>query len=217
MDMNEAREELKNQKAQVKVQGNVINTGDSSQVIIVYTQDYGQVLAAAEEYQKSDNVWHKVRQFPVNIGSNGFAAIGGKREGDGKSPQGSFSFDDFMFGQAADPGVKYRYKQVDDQDFWVDDENSVYYDRYKRGRGGFNSAENLNIHSYLYAGVINYNTNKTPGLGSAIFFHLWSAPGHGTAGCVATDENNLKDTLKWLDPSMKPRIIMGLTSNLERF
>ena len=44
-------------------------------------------------------------------------------------------------------------------------------------------------------------------LGSAIFLHV---NGKGsTAGCVSLSRANLISVLKWLDPAMKPRIVMA--------
>ena len=197
------------------VAGQTINTGSSSQIMVVYASGYGVVLSTAETYEKVNNLWQKVSQFVVNVGVHGFASPGAKREGDGKSPSGNYDFGSMMFGQAANPGVNYNYKQVGDQDYWVDDSSSSYYNQYKSGTGGFNSAEHLNIHSYLYAAVIGYNQGKIPGLGSAIFFHLWSGAGSGTAGCISTDQSDLVNTLKWLKPSANPHIIMGVKGNLQ--
>lgn len=208
---------IANANSSLVVAGQTINTGSSSQIMVVYASEYGVVLSTAETYEKVNNLWRRVSQFVVNVGVHGFASPGAKREGDGKSPSGNYDFGSMMFGQAADPGVNhnYNYKQVCDQDYWVDDSSSSYYNQYKSGAGGFNSAEHLNIHSYLYAAVIGYNQGKIPGLGSAIFFHLWSGAGSGTAGCISTDQSDLVNTLKWLNPSANPHIIMGVKGNLQ--
>ena len=77
------------------------------------------------------------------------------------------------------------------------------------------SAENMYIPQYNYGFVINYNTaNRIPGKGSAIFFHVWSGPGQGTAGCTATAQNNVISILNWLNPSKNPVIIEGPMSEV---
>ena len=197
---------------------NSLNTGNSNQVVVVYTDGYGEISGTCETFQKSNGVWQRaLNPFPINVGAKGFAPSGQKREGDMRTPSGKFGFGGMMFGRLPNPGVNYTYKQVDDNDYWVDDSNSSYYNQYKRGSGGFSSAERLNIASYNYAAVINYNSSRTPNMGSAIFFHVWGGPGHGTAGCVATDQQTLTSFLKWLNPSQNPIIIMGVKSQLPNF
>jgi L,D-peptidoglycan transpeptidase YkuD (ErfK/YbiS/YcfS/YnhG family) len=59
--------------------------------------------------------------------------------------------------------------------------------------------------------VIGYNRHPVePGLGSAIFIHVWLEQGVSTSGCVALAESDLVAILDWLDPEKKPMILMCL-------
>ena len=63
--------------------------------------------------------------------------------------------------------------------------------------------------------VVEYNTENTiKGHGSAIFVHIHRGPGKPTAGCVAMSEDKLEEIVRWLDPALKPMIIMGTESEL---
>ena len=63
---------------------------------------------------------------------------------------------------------------------------------------------------YKYAVVIEYNTDPVvPGLGSAIFMHVWRGAGQPTAGCVAMAEADLLRFLRWLDIRRNPVIIFS--------
>jgi L,D-peptidoglycan transpeptidase YkuD (ErfK/YbiS/YcfS/YnhG family) len=143
------------------------------------------------------------------VGVNGFAPAADKREGDGRTPAGTYPFQ-FMFGTDTDPGVHYEYRQAGPADVWVDDPNSGLYNTWEQepADGRWSSAESLDQPGpYHEAAVIAYNTERTPGKGSAIFLHV--SLGHGTAGCIAADEATLLTLLRWLDPVRQPVIVMG--------
>jgi len=64
---------------------------------------------------------------------------------------------------------------------------------------------------YDAGAVIEYNTDPVvPGLGSAIFLHIWREDGaKPTAGCVALPEDRLRELLGWLDAEAAPVIFLG--------
>jgi L,D-peptidoglycan transpeptidase YkuD (ErfK/YbiS/YcfS/YnhG family) len=49
--------------------------------------------------------------------------------------------------------------------------------------------------------VIDYNTARTPGRGSAIFLHV--DHGSGTAGCVSLPTSSLLKVLRWEQPGAR--------------
>ncbi|MBI3618052.1 MAG: L,D-transpeptidase family protein, partial [Candidatus Omnitrophica bacterium] len=62
---------------------------------------------------------------------------------------------------------------------------------------------------YKYAVVIEYNTDPAiPGMGSAIFLHVWRGANKPTAGCVAMAEIDLLRLLQWLDARQNPVILL---------
>ena len=193
-----------------KIQGK----GNARQAIVVTTNGLGIVSATITTFEKVNGVWRQVNSFAGNVGRNGFTY--NKIEGDGHSPIGIFTLGT-TFGRYSNPGTKMNYRQSTSNDFWVDDVNSSLYNSWQKGpvSGRWSSAENMYIPQYNYGFVINHNTaNRIPGKGSAIFFHVWSGPGHGTAGCTAASQDNVIGILKWLKPSENPVIIQGSMSSV---
>ncbi|MDD5455442.1 MAG: L,D-transpeptidase family protein [Candidatus Margulisbacteria bacterium] len=178
----------------------------TKQFVLVVQDKKSISKARVYAYEKLDNKWVQAfPEMPACIGYNGITL--NKREGDGMSPAGLFSFG-FMFGTAPNPGVKYEYRLVTDNQFWVDDTTSDLYNTWQTGpvSGRWKSAEKLNIKDYKYAVVINYNTeNVVRGNGSAIFLHVMTKP--STTGCTSMKEGDLLKVLKWLTPENKPLII----------
>ena len=194
-------------------------TGDSKQLVVVTAEEYGVSQATVRTYEKNGDTWSPViAATPAVIGGLGFAAPDAKKEGDIMSPTGAFTFGT-CFGNKPNPGTKLAYKQTTDNDFWVDDVNSEYYNTWQTGPadGKWGSAENLGLTGtvYDYAAVINYNTKeKTPGMGSAIFMHIWGSPAGSTGGCTAMAEETLVSILTWFDPAKKPMIVQGVADEI---
>jgi L,D-peptidoglycan transpeptidase YkuD (ErfK/YbiS/YcfS/YnhG family) len=130
-----------------------------------------------------------------HVGLNG--VTWSKREGDLKTPAGTFALRG-GFGVRANPGLPQGWFRVDSSDVWVDDSGSSLYNthQHKPANGRWTSAENLlNTPAYNYAQVIGYNEARTPGRGSAIFFHVDT--GRGTAGCVSLPTSALLAVMQW--------------------
>jgi L,D-peptidoglycan transpeptidase YkuD (ErfK/YbiS/YcfS/YnhG family) len=169
-------------------------------------------------YRKTASGWvRSLGPWTARIGRNGFAPSGAKREGDGRTPTGSYGFS-FFFGVDPKPsGIRYSWRHAYTYDVWDDDPSSSRYNlwtdlhRYSAGR----SPEPMhNSPSYNYAAVIAYNTARKPGLGSAIFLHV--SHGTPTAGCVSIPQSDVLKVLRWLNPSLHPRIIMGTKSGITK-
>jgi L,D-peptidoglycan transpeptidase YkuD (ErfK/YbiS/YcfS/YnhG family) len=133
------------------------------------------------------------------VGYRGVAPAGTKREGDGRTPGGVFRLRG-GFGTASNPGLRLGWLQVDAADVWVDDPRSSLYNTHRRlpARGRWASAERLRQPAYRYAQVIGYNEARTPGRGSAIFFHV--STGGPTAGCVSLPTSALLEVMRWERP-----------------
>ena len=187
--------------------------GNAQQAIVVTTNGFGRISATITTYENINGTWKQINSFAGNIGRTGFTY--NKREGDGHTPIGVFSLGT-AFGRYSNPGTSKSYRQSTSNDFWVDDTNSSLYNTWQKGpvNGRWNSAEKMYIPQYNYGFVINYNTERIAGKGSAIFFHVWSGQGSGTAGCISVAENNVTSTLKWLKPSKNPVIIEGPMSEV---
>jgi L,D-peptidoglycan transpeptidase YkuD (ErfK/YbiS/YcfS/YnhG family) len=133
--------------------------------------------------------------FVGHVGING--VTWSKREGDLKTPAGTFPLRG-GFGARGNPGLHLGWFVVDANDVWVDDSASSLYNTHQRkpAAGRWTSAEDLlNTPAYNYAQVIGYNEARTPGRGSAIFFHV--DKGGGTAGCVSLPTSALLSIFRW--------------------
>jgi L,D-peptidoglycan transpeptidase YkuD (ErfK/YbiS/YcfS/YnhG family) len=185
--------------------------GPARQLITVTTPGYGATYATLTAYAGRPGRWNRVfGPWTARIGRNGFAPPGRKREGDGRTPSGSFGIQ-FLFGVMANPGVRFAYRRIHPFDFWDDDPASSRYNEWvdqRRASPGA-SPEPMDVPGYDYGAVIGYNTTREPGLGSGIFLHV--NIGIATAGCITLPAGKLLAVLRWLDPARSPRIKMGAT------
>ena len=147
--------------------------------------------------------------WTARVGVGGIAAPGRKREGDGRTPSGTYGFG-FFFGVDPNPGVAFPYRHASPDDYWDDDPASARYNLWvdaKTASPGRKPEPMHNTPAYAYAAVISYNTARTPGLGSAIFLH--AATGRATAGCVSLPSAELVRVLRWLRPGEHPAITIA--------
>ena len=188
--------------------------GGAGQAVVVTADRYGVTTATLTAYERDGaGAWRRAfGPWPARLGTRGLAPPGEKREGDGRTPSGVYGFD-FFFGVAPDPGVRFPYRRVTSPSIvWDDDPASPLYntwvdlDRQQAGR----EPEPMYVSpAYDHGAVIAYNTQRTPGLGSAIFLHV--SNGGPTAGCVSLPAGQLVEVLRWLDPARDPRIALGVT------
>ncbi|MFT5674266.1 MAG: L,D-peptidoglycan transpeptidase YkuD (ErfK/YbiS/YcfS/YnhG family) [Paraglaciecola sp.] len=211
---------------------------ESEQVVVVVSSDRSDVDAKMHTFEKNiKGKWELVlSDMRSSLGREGISLLEEKREGDGKVPAGIFNLES-AFGYLPKINTNLKYKQVTDNDYWIDDSRSPKYNTWVTtqlgelpthpGKSGeppkVSSHETLkrSDHLYKYAIVVGYNngvdklhkstdgSKKRVGKGSAIFLHWERAPGAPTAGCVATSRENMLDLLKWLEPEKTPIIAMG--------
>ena len=181
--------------------------GGAGQAVVVTADGYGSTTATLTTWQRAGGGWEPVDgPWPAWVGYAGFAPPDEKREGDGRTPSGTFGFD-FLFGVEPDPGVAMPYRRVTGPSIvWDDVPSSPSYNQWVDGGTG----EAMYVTPvYDYGAVIAYNTAaRTPGLGSAIFLHV--SKGAPTAGCVSLPVDRLLAVLRWLDPARSPVIVMGV-------
>ena len=178
--------------------GNAV--GNATQVVSVV--GVGHSTAKIDVYQRTAAGWEAVAAgIPAHVGSAGITQS--TKEGEPSTPMGFYSLDS-AFGTAPNPGGGLPYVQVVGSDYWWDsDSGSPTYNTMqvcKKAQCPFNTAasENLNIPQYRHAVVIGVNKTRTPGDGSAYFFH--TTDGGPTAGCVAIDDATLVKIIAWLRP-----------------
>ena len=94
------------------------------QLVTVTAASYGAtyaVLAAYTADPAAGGRWHRLLgPWTARLGNGGLAPPGQKREGDGRTPSGTYRFG-FFFGLRPNPGVAFPYRQSQPDDVWDDD------------------------------------------------------------------------------------------------
>lgn len=185
------------------------------QLILVTTNGYNTSKATIQTFEKDTNgKWNAVLNISGYVGK--FGITSDMKEGGKKAPIGKFTIGT-AFGQKGNPGTKLPFRDITSDDVWVDDPESSLYNTWQsrsETEGQWTSAENMKVPAYNYGFVINYNTERIPYKGSAIFFHIGSSY---TLGCTATSEANVIKILKWLDPAKNPVIIQTPLQELNKY
>ena len=138
----------------------------------------------------------------------------------------------YAFGNRPDPGSRLRYRRADGNDVWPyeprDPATYNVYQPYRSSASHWRAGYRERLASYgvqyAHAVVLGYNL---PGgvhwsaarrqyvasqradirRGGGIFLHVQR--GRYTAGCVAGPLPDIRWVVRWLDPSKRPRIVMG--------
>lgn len=168
---------------------------DVAQVITVIGN--GEHNGRLSMFEKRDNRWVRLFSYLCSVGAGGIADI--KREGDKITPSGMYTLG-IIFGCADNPGTENKYLKVNDNMYWIDDSNSEHYNQLVdigNSKIIFTSAEHLSDYpvQYKYAVSVDYNIEGIPGKGSAIFLHCTNNLDKGTSGCIAVDEEAMKNII----------------------
>jgi L,D-peptidoglycan transpeptidase YkuD (ErfK/YbiS/YcfS/YnhG family) len=196
--------------------------GAQAQMISVTASGYDTSVATFDAYERANGGgWQLVfGPWKAHIGYGGMAPPGQKREGDGRTPSGTYGVG-FFFGDQPEPaGINpsWNYRPASSCDVWDDDPSSVNYNQWvdtcsAGGASAGSSPEPMyNEPVYDYGAVISYNMSpvvSSPPMGSAIFLHV--SDGGSTAGCVAIPQDDLLLVLKWLDPAQSPSVVLGVS------
>jgi L,D-peptidoglycan transpeptidase YkuD (ErfK/YbiS/YcfS/YnhG family) len=191
----------------------------AQQLITVQAATARTTYATARIWQRRDGCWVAAGgPYPARLGANGVRAD--RREGDGTTPAGVFRIHPTMYGNEANPGVRFRYVRVRCGDWWDEDPASPTYNRFVRTRCG--SRPPFRVKSagmweektaYPFLAVLEFNWRPVvPGRGSAIFLHAQT--GGPTAGCISLRKADLRHVLRWLRPGARPHIAVGTAAQL---
>ncbi|MEU9597981.1 L,D-transpeptidase family protein [Streptomyces sp. NPDC048109] len=191
-----------------------VEVGNATQVITVEARgSYATVTAWA----KGSAGWKA--QFSTasgRVGSNGVTNGATRRQGTWTTPTGTYTITE-GFGVEAS-GTSMPYHVVTDDDWWVEDPESKFYNSMHSAQGadfpltesGDRGSEHLIDYPTQYAEALVINFNRwpaTPGRGAGIFLHV---NGSGaTAGCVSVPRATMDRFMNWIEPSAHPRIAIG--------
>lgn len=142
-----------------------------------------------------------------------------KTEKDARAPCGIFELGDaYGYATSVPTHPNLRYHPVGPRDLWVDDPTSKYYNHHVRLSHAAPQTDwerkqqmRLNDPAHSLKLFIKHNAppDAKPGMGSAIFFHIWRDNGRRyTAGCTTMPEDRLRDLLRWIDPLQRPLFVL---------
>ena len=164
-------------------------------VLVDYT---GGSRAELSVHEKVNGVWVERASCDAYVGKNG---IDKTREGDGRTPTGTFNLT-APFGIREDPGAALPYTKVTKYHYWCGDSDSAYYNQLVDERvvdRKHTSRDEYLINykgSYNYGMFIDYNAEGIPNKGSCIFLHC-KGKNKYTSGCIAIPEKMMKQIVCW--------------------
>ena len=154
------------------------------------------------------------------IGYGGLVRGDEREQGSGTTPLGTYRLL-WTFGtQERRPGWSMAHRRIRSGDYWVMDNRSRYYNRWRnRSDGGFrwwlpasdmNGSERLTdyLRQYEFSVVTSFNyAEQVRYRGAGIFLHV-----HGdgaTAGCISAPRWFLVGLMRRLNPSLRPLVAIG--------
>lgn len=144
------------------------------------------------------------KRYACRIGRGGIAKPGKKREGDLKTPSGSFALRSVYYrpDRLSAPATALPITALKPEDGWCDDAASPAYNT--AVKLPFEARhEKLWREDHVYDVIVPLGYNDGPitqGAGSAIFMHVMREDGVGTEGCIALKREDLLEILANVGP-----------------
>lgn len=202
------------------------------QLVTVTSDRWSNTRASLSAWRKRADGWHRVRgPVTVRLGWNGWVVARNRRQNSGTTPAGRFTMPR-AFGNRADPGTKLRYTHSGNNDVWpYEPRDPATYNIYQpfqaatsHWRSGYKERIASYGYEYAYSVVLGFNLpsgvhwskrrhqfvareTAHTGRGGGIFLHVQRSK--YTAGCVAGPLRDVRWMVRWLDPALHPRIVMG--------
>lgn len=204
---------------EVRLDGVTVRLGAATTQVVTVNHTGGHRARVTFWAHDGDRWVRTMQARDGRIGYGGLVRGTARRQGTGTTPLGTYDLP-WAFGQVRErAGWKLRYRQVRAGDYWVQDNASDFYNRYRhKSRGGFrwwlpasdpNSSERLRDYrrQYEWSIVMDYNPRQVRHRGSGIFLHV---NGSGaTAGCVSAPRRFIRALMFRLDPDRDPVIAIG--------
>jgi len=190
------RENMSDKKAAVKKNRwtRLIQKYEKSEKVnqLIFVKYKGKSKADIILYKKANGKFKKVFACAGYVGKNG---INKKREGDKKTPTGTYGFTK-AFGIKSNPGSKIKYIKLNSYLYWSADRK--YYNQMIDIRKV--KASHAGEHLIRYRP--DYNKKCIYKKGAAIFLHCTGSNPY-TGGCVAVKEKYMKKIMKTVDKNAK--------------
>ncbi len=169
--------------------------------LFIVAADKNSVAWVSLHEKDEDGNWNQIMLTSGFVGRNG---IDKKREGDGKTPTGTFQFTK-AFGILPNPNSLMPYTQLDENLYWSSDTKCQYNQIVDiRDYPELNKevSEHLIDYSqqYTYALNISYNRKGTADIGSAIFLHCFDYETSATSGGIAISQDAMLFVLQNVTP-----------------
>lgn len=147
--------------------------------------------------RKSNGAYKRIAMAYGTVGYNGMVSGKSKKEGDGKTPTGTYPMG-VGFGVKSKPSSfkAAKYTKVTTDHVWVDGKAKKKYNTMQRKSKGYKGESLYQTPAYNYAQEVKYNPKGTPGRGSAIFLHVNTNSGK-TAGCISVKQAMMLRIMKW--------------------
>lgn len=173
---------------------------DAKQLFVVAGYERSTAWISMHE-KDADGKWKMLTSTPGFIGKEG---LGKTKEGDGKTPVGTFKFNK-AFGISDDPGCAIPYTKVDDNTYWSGD-NDIQYNQLVDLKDypdlKIDDSEHIVEYPYEYQYCLNisYNEEGKANVGSAIFLHCFGDRKPRTGGCVAIPQEQMYYVMRHVSP-----------------
>jgi len=207
------------QRSQVRLDGVDVRLRAGTTQVVTVNRTAGH-HARVTLWAYADGRWQqRIRALDGRIGYGGLVPGPQRHQNTGTTPLGTYDLP-WAFGMhRRDADWRIGYRKVRSGDFWVQDNRSAYYNRFRnQSQGGFrwwlpssdpNASERLTDYrsQYEWSIVIDFNRGQVRHRGSGIFLHV---NGSGaTAGCVSAPRWFIERLMARLDPERRPLIAIG--------
>jgi L,D-peptidoglycan transpeptidase YkuD (ErfK/YbiS/YcfS/YnhG family) len=204
----------------ISLDGVVVRLPAGSRQVVTVNHTSGH-RARVSLWRLDGSDWQlQARTRDGRIGYGGLVAARHRKQATGTTPLGTFGLISAFGRHPASSGWSLPYRRIARGDYWVEDNASAYYNRYRnRAEGGFrwwlplsapDSSELLGhyVVQYEYSVVTDFNyAQPVRHRGAGIFLHV-NGPG-ATAGCVSAPRWLLRKVMDELDPALLPVIAIG--------
>ena len=178
-----------------------VNDSPVDQMIVVAGVQGSDAWISMHE-KNSLGEWEQIMTTPGFVGKDGLDKV---KEGDNRTPVGTFKFD-CAFGIAPDPGCVIPYVQLNEYHYWSGDRNFKYNQLVdvREAPANFNKAASEHLidynPQYLYALNISYNAECTPDKGSALYLRCFEPAKPYTGGSVMIPEDKMLFVMQHVRP-----------------